>query len=99
MSTKELASLSNPIYRRRRWVNRFNLVMSVGTMGFGMMFLFWILLTLFGKGITVFGPSLFTQMTPPPGQAGGLANAIFGDCGSCHFDRYADWHYGGHLLS
>jgi phosphate transport system permease protein len=78
MSTKELASLSNPIYRRRRWVNRFNLVMSVGTMGFGMMFLFWILLTLFGKGITVFGPSLFTQMTPPPGQAGGLANAIFG---------------------
>jgi phosphate transport system permease protein len=78
MSTKELASLSNPIYRRRRWVNRFNLVMSVGTMGFGMIFLFWILLTLFGKGITAFGPSLFTQMTPPPGQAGGLANAIFG---------------------
>jgi phosphate transport system permease protein len=78
MSTKELASPSNPIYRRRLWVNRFNLVMSVATMGFGMVFLFWILFTLFGKGITAFGPSLFTQMTPPPGQAGGLANAIFG---------------------
>jgi phosphate transport system permease protein len=78
MSTKELASPSNPIYRRRLWVNRFNLVMSVATMGFGMIFLFWILFTLFGKGITAFGPSLFTQMTPPPGQAGGLANAIFG---------------------
>ncbi len=78
MSTKELASPSNPIYRRRLWVNRFNLVMSVATMGFGMVFLFWILFTLFGKGITAFGPSLFAQMTPPPGQAGGLANAIFG---------------------
>jgi phosphate transport system permease protein len=78
MSTRELASLTNPIYKKRMWLNRFNLVMSLGTMAFGMVFLFWILFTLFSKGLAAFGPSLFTQMTPPPGQEGGLANAIFG---------------------
>jgi phosphate transport system permease protein len=78
MSTRELASLTNPIYKKRIWINRFNLVMSLGTMAFGMVFLFWILFTLFSKGLAAFGPALFAQMTPPPGQAGGLANAIFG---------------------
>jgi phosphate transport system permease protein len=78
MSTKELASLANPIYKKRMWFNRFNLIMSLGMMAFGMVFLFWILLTLFSKGFAAFGPALFTQMTPPPGQNGGLANAIFG---------------------
>jgi phosphate transport system permease protein len=78
MSTKELASLTNSIYKKRMWLNRFNLVMSLGTMAFGMVFLFWILFTLFSKGLAAFGPALFTQMTPPPGQDGGLANAIFG---------------------
>ncbi len=69
---------NNPIYRRRVWVNRFNLTMSIATMGFGMFFLIWILITLFSKGLAAFGPQLFTQMTPPPGSDGGLANAIFG---------------------
>ena len=69
---------NNPIYRRRVWVNRFNMTMSIATMGFGMFFLIWILITLFGKGLAAFGPQLFTQMTPPPGSDGGLANAIFG---------------------
>jgi len=78
MSTKSLASPDNPIYKRRVWVNRFNLLMSLGTMAFGMIFLLWILFTLFSKGLAAFGPALFTQMTPPPGSDGGLANAIFG---------------------
>ena len=30
------------------------------------------------RGLTAFGPTLFTQSTPPPGSAGGLANAIYG---------------------
>lgn len=75
---KSLATPDNPIYRRRVWVNRFNMLMSLGTMAFGMVFLLWILFTLFGKGLAAFGPALFTQMTPPPGSDGGLANAIFG---------------------
>ena len=79
-STKALGNqrANNPIYRRRVWLNRFNMAMSIGTMGFGMFFLIWILITLFGKGLAAFGPSMFMQMTPPPGSDGGLANAIFG---------------------
>ena len=40
----------NNIYRKRLFVNRFNLVMSMATMGFGMFFLLWILATLFANG-------------------------------------------------
>ena len=75
---KSLATPDNPIYKRRVWVNRFNLVMSLATMAFGMVFLLWILFTLLSKGMAAFGPALFSQMTPPPGSDGGLANAIFG---------------------
>jgi phosphate transport system permease protein len=66
------------LYRKRLFVNRFNLAMSLGTMGFGMFFLLWILGVLFLKGFEALSPTLFTQMTPPPGSAGGLMNAIFG---------------------
>ena len=76
--SKSLATPDNPIYKKRVWVNRFNMVMSLATMAFGMVFLLWILFTLFSKGLAAFGPALFTQMTPPPGSDGGLANAIFG---------------------
>jgi len=68
----------NSLYRRRLFFNRFNLVMSLGAMGFGMFFLLWILGVLFYQGFTSLSPTLFTQMTPPPGSAGGLANAIYG---------------------
>jgi len=66
------------LYRKRLFVNRFNLVMSLATMAFGMFFLLWILGVLFYEGFAALSPTLFTQMTPPPGAAGGLANAIFG---------------------
>jgi phosphate transport system permease protein len=66
------------LYRRRLFLNRFNLVMSMCAMGFGMFFLLWILSVLFYEGFTALSPTLFTQMTPPPGSAGGLANAIYG---------------------
>jgi phosphate transport system permease protein len=65
-------------YRRRLLVNRFNLFMSLATMAFGMVFLFWILFVLFQNGIAALSPTLFTTSTPPPGSAGGLSNAIFG---------------------
>jgi phosphate transport system permease protein len=65
-------------YRKRLFVNRFNLAMSLATMAFGMAFLLWILTVLFANGFAALAPSLFTQMTPPPGAAGGLLNAIFG---------------------
>jgi phosphate transport system permease protein len=65
-------------YRRRVWVNRFNLAMSLAMMALGMLFLFWILAVLFKNGIAALSPTLFTQTTPPPGSAGGLLNAIYG---------------------
>jgi phosphate transport system permease protein len=71
-------SAANPIYRRRLLVNRFNLLMSLCAMAFGMTFLLWILVVLFTKGIGAMAPSLFLQTTPPPGSAGGLSNAILG---------------------
>ena len=66
------------IYRRRLRVNRFNLFMSLAAMTFGMTFLIWILVVLFAKGVGAISPSLFLSTTPPPGSAGGLANAIVG---------------------
>jgi phosphate transport system permease protein len=66
------------LYSRRLFVNRFNLVMSLLTMAFGLAFLFWILFTLFAAGLHAFSIDLFTQMTPPPGSKGGLLNAIVG---------------------
>jgi phosphate transport system permease protein len=71
------AGMTN-LYRKRLFINRFNLVASLGTMAFGMAFLLWILSVLFFRGFEALSPTLFTQSTPPPGSAGGLANAIFG---------------------
>ena len=67
-----------PLYRRRLLANRWNLAMSLGTMAFGMAFLLWILWVLFANGFSALSLTLFTQPTPPPGSAGGLANAIYG---------------------
>ena len=65
-------------YRRRLRVSRFNLAMSLAAMALGMLFLCCILATLFVHGVSALSPALFTQMTPPPGSAGGLRNAIVG---------------------
>jgi phosphate transport system permease protein len=65
-------------YRRRLLLNRFNLAMSLATMAFGMLFLFWIVAVLVQNGYSALSPALFTKMTPPPGSTGGLLNAIIG---------------------
>jgi phosphate transport system permease protein len=45
---------------------------------FGLVWLFWILWTTLRQGAAALTPSLFTQMTPPPGTSGGLLNAFYG---------------------
>ncbi len=65
-------------YRRRRIVNFINLGISMLAVLFGLFWLVWILWTLFAQGLSAISPAMFTQTTPPPGSAGGLANAIFG---------------------
>jgi phosphate transport system permease protein len=72
------ATANRARYRRRVWLNRFNLAMSLAMMAVGMLFLIWILAVLFSNGIAALSPTLFTQTTPPPGSAGGLQNAIYG---------------------
>ena len=71
-------SPDNRIYQHRRRVNALMLIISGLTMAFGLFWLTWILVTLLHEGIGALTLSLFTQMTPPPGSAGGLLNAIAG---------------------
>jgi phosphate transport system permease protein len=78
MTTASFDRAGSGRYRKRLFVNRFNLAMSLATMAFGMAFLLWILTVLFANGFAALAPTLFTQTTPPPGSAGGLLNAIFG---------------------
>ncbi len=66
------------LYARRRITNAVGLTISVLAMLFGLFWLCWILFTLLDHGLSSLVPAVFTQMTPPPGSAGGLFNAIAG---------------------
>ena len=66
------------LYRKRIVVNRIGLALSMAAMLIGLGALVWILGTLMFKGLGALKPHVFTQMTPPPGNDGGLLNAIYG---------------------
>jgi phosphate transport system permease protein len=66
------------IYGRRKRRNGFFLTLSVFAAMFGLLWLGLILYSLFYHGLDGFSGKVFTEMTPPPGSDGGLANAIFG---------------------
>ncbi len=66
------------LYRKRLLVNRAGLTLSLLAMLAGLAILAWILGTLVVNGIAGLDPTVFTRMTPPPGESGGLLNAIFG---------------------
>ncbi len=68
----------NWVYRRRRMVNRLMLSLSLAALVFGLFWLCWILSVLLIKGGGALSLTLLTESTPPPGQAGGLLNAILG---------------------
>lgn len=70
--------MDNALYRRRRLLNSFNKTMSFLTVAFGLFWLVWILYTLLKLGLGGLSLDVFTQITPPPGSQGGLANAIYG---------------------
>ena len=65
-------------YARRRIVNGLVMTLCVAATGFGLLWLVLVLWTLLWNGVAAVTPALFAQMTPPPGSAGGLLNAIFG---------------------
>jgi phosphate transport system permease protein len=65
-------------YANRRVRNVVFLSLSVVATGFGLGWLALILATLLYQGITSLDLKLITEMTPPPGEDGGLLNPIFG---------------------
>lgn len=65
-------------YARRRTRNSVMMGLCTLAAGFGLLWLFVILVELFWKGISGLSLEVFTQMTPPPGEAGGLLNPIVG---------------------
>ncbi len=76
-------SAADSLYLRRRLVNGAALLMACATAAFGLLFLGWILWTLLSKGLPGINLDLFTKMTPPPMQEGGLLNAFFGSAVMC----------------
>ena len=78
-----MASASDRLYLRRRITNVLAVVLACATALFGLFFLGWILWTLVAKGIGGIHWDLFTRMTPPPMEDGGLANAFFGSMVMC----------------
>ncbi len=71
-------SPSEMLYLRRRITNDIFITLSVSAALFGLVWLGFILSALLSEGFSALSPNLFTQSTPPPGQPGGLSNAILG---------------------
>ena len=65
-------------YQRRKRINILALALSVGAMAFGLFWLFWILWETLRLGLGGLTWAALSQMTPPPNEAGGIANAIYG---------------------
>lgn len=62
----------------RKRINAIALTLSLLAMAFGLVWLIWILVETVRLGVGGLALSTFTEMTPAPEEAGGLANAIFG---------------------
>jgi phosphate transport system permease protein len=65
-------------YSGRRFRNNLAMWLATAAAIVGLFFLFAILVTLLYKGFTAISPRMFLESTPPPGEDGGLINAIFG---------------------
>ena len=66
------------LYARRRVRNLVMMGLSVLAAGFGLIWLLVILGELVWQGLSGLSVGVFTQMSPPPGDAGGLLNPIVG---------------------
>lgn len=66
------------LYASRRSANSIATTLCWVAAVFGLAWLFVILVSLLYEGVRGLSPAVFTEMTPPPGSAGGLLNAIAG---------------------
>ncbi len=73
-----LLSNSAGLYGARRVKNVVAQVLAILATIFGLFWLVWIMWTTLSKGLGSINLALFTQMTPPPGDEGGMLNAFFG---------------------
>jgi phosphate transport system permease protein len=72
-------NMNTSLYRRRKFVNKLGLSLSMFAMFLGLFVLLWILFILFKNGFAGLSLAIFTESTPAPGTpGGGLANAIVG---------------------
>ena len=67
-----------PRYGMRRIKNVVAQAFAIIATAFGLFWLAWILWTTLHNGLASINGALFTAMTPPPGESGGLLNAFFG---------------------
>jgi phosphate transport system permease protein len=65
-------------YLRRKRVNKIALALSLAAMAFGVFWLVWILFETVRLGVAGLTWATLSQMTPPPNEAGGILNAIWG---------------------
>lgn len=68
----------NSLYARRRRSNTLAITFAYAATAFGLGWLVLILGVLLFEGFSGLSLRVFTEMTPPPGSAGGLLNAIVG---------------------
>ncbi|NKK56592.1 phosphate ABC transporter permease PstA [Rhizobium leguminosarum bv. viciae] len=71
-------AVSNSLYRYRQIKSAIALTLASAATAIGLIFLVWILWTTLINGFSALSPKLVTEMTPPPGEDGGLANAFMG---------------------
>jgi phosphate transport system permease protein len=65
-------------FNQRNRTNKIALALSLLAMCFGIFWLIWILWETIRLGISGLTVTTLTQMTPPPNEVGGIANAIYG---------------------
>jgi phosphate transport system permease protein len=78
LAAQDLARERERMYQRRKRVNRIALGLSLAAMVFGLVWLVWLLWDTVALGVGGIAWATFSQMTPPPNEAGGIANALWG---------------------
>jgi len=73
-----ISGASSPLYAKRRRRNVITMGLAFGATAFGLSWLVLILGELLWQGFSGLSLAVFTEMTPPPGSAGGLLNPIIG---------------------
>jgi phosphate transport system permease protein len=78
MNTSAAYAARTAKFAHRKRVNQLATTLALMAMAFGLFWLFWILWETIYLGFEGMTFATLTQMTPPPNEEGGLANAIYG---------------------